>query len=179
MLMIKRLQILSSELPSDYLCFISSLGFSMPIISFVISSQWPWYELQPTKSDLENDIVYVKQEYYESNDRCSWMMHEIGHFVFYKCCGRVLDDDYPRNGEELFSFGLQFLYLKNKGLKKVEILSMIGQSYSEEEERVYSNVFSEIWEKTDEKYLISLIVKYKKEDAENPVKSRRHNKVIQ
>jgi hypothetical protein len=56
---------------------------------------------------------------------------------------------------------------------------MIGQSYSEEEERVYSNVFSEIWEKTDEKYLISLIVKYKKEDAENPVKSRRHNKVIQ
>ena len=160
--MIKKLQILSSELSSDYLSFISCLGFSMPIISFVISSQWPKDELQPTKSDLENDIVYVKQEYYESHDRCAWIVHEIGHFIFYKCCGRVLDDDYPRNGEELFSFGLQFLYLKSKGVKKDEILSMIVRCYSEKEALVYSHVFSEIWEKTDEKYIKALIVKYKK-----------------
>ena len=160
--MIKKLQILSSELSSDYLCFISCLGFSMPNISLVISSRWPKDELQPTKSHLAKDIVYVKQEYYESNDRCAWIVHEIGHFIFYKCCGRVLDDEYPRNGEELFPFGLQFLYLKSKGVKKDEILSMIARCYSEKEALVYSQVFSEIWEKTDEKYIKALIVKYKK-----------------
>ena len=160
--MIKKLQILSSELSSDYLCFISCLGFSMPNISFVISSQWPRGELQPTKSDLENNIVYVKQEYYDSNDCCAWIVHEIGHFIFYKCCGRVLDDEYPRNGEELFSFGLQFLYLKSKDVKEDEILLMIARCYSEDEAREYSPFFSEIWEKTDEKYLKALIVKFKR-----------------
>jgi len=131
-------------------------------INIVPDSLWTKGD-QPTESEAERQLIYVKQSYYESinnNDEIAWLIHELAH------CQKFLDLEsledyeksmrtlaftdlkseysYPNNPIEQYAFTKQFEYLKKGGKSKEDILEMLKEYYGEEDTPFFSRLLEKL-----------------------------------
>lgn len=107
---------------------------------------------QPSESDALNNIISIKQSYFEDkekNDEIAWVIHELAHCQVF--LDSALPEDYeknlrefafpdlksdysyPNNLVEKTTFTKQFQFLKEKGKSRNDILEMIKDYYHEED----------------------------------------------
>lgn len=156
----------------DYSTFLNQNGYLVDEFEILIPVRWFRNEMQPTKSYLEGNRVYVNNKYLKTGDISAWLIHELGHLYFYQKRGRVLDKEYPNNLEERFAFGLQFLYCKTKKVPKDELLNGICSCYPSQEAQKYRRVFEKLWDAVNYKYIQKLIENNGR--SRKSLKSRRH-----
>ena len=156
----------------DYSTFLNQNGYLVDEFEILIPVRWFRNEMQPTKSYLEGNRVYVNNKYLKTGDISAWLIHELGHLYFYQKRGRVLDKQYPNNLEERFAFGLQFLYCTTKKVPKDELLNGICSCYPSQEAQKYRRVFEKLWDAVNYKYIQKLIENNGR--SRKSLKSRRH-----
>lgn len=119
---------------------------------------------QPSESNAENDIVSIKQSYFETKenpDEFAWMVHELAH------CQNFLDsaspeayqknmeilafDDlnsehsYPNNLVEEAVFTKQFQFLKKGGKSREDIVMMISDYYEDEDLPFFEKILDSVY----------------------------------
>lgn len=137
--------------------FFENMPFAIPPFSFQVRKPWFQHERQPTKSDLSHHIIYIRSVYPINEDICAWIIHEIGHQIFYSRNGRVLDQDYPQNKEEKFAFGLQFIFLKEKGVPQNVVFKKLSEAYDRTFFIKIQPYLQEIWNQSNINYLQDII----------------------
>lgn len=120
---------------------------------------------QPSESDVENNIISIKQSYFkalEKNDEIAWMTHELAH------CQVFLDsaspDDYEKNSREFafpdleseysypnnmveqVTFTKQFQFLKENAKSREDIIKMINDYYQKEDLPFFNRVLDAVFE---------------------------------
>jgi hypothetical protein len=121
---------------------------------------------QPSESSAENNLILIKQSYFdvqENPDEIAWLCHELAH------CQNFLDSEsseeyqanmqrfafedlktehtYPNNPVEQFTFTQQFLYLKEQGKSREDVLAMLGKYYHEEDFPFFNRLLDSVYVK--------------------------------
>ena len=119
---------------------------------------------QPSESDAENNIISIKQSYFETKenpDEIAWMVHELTHcqtFLdsvtpedYQKNMERFAFDDlkteysYPNNPVEQATFTKQFQFLKEEGKNREDIVKMISNYYHEEDLPFFNRILDGVY----------------------------------
>jgi hypothetical protein len=132
----------------EYFHFFKSLKLANTSFKLYVLKKWFHNEKQPTKADLQKNIILVKNKHFENGDNEAWLIHEIAHIIFYNLKGNFFNKPYPTNIEEDFAFSFQFLFLKSKGLTYEEVSTYLMQAYAKEEYLNYHPIFIDYYNKT-------------------------------
>ncbi len=119
---------------------------------------------QPSESDAENNIILIKQSYFETKenpDEIAWMVHELTHcqtFLdsatpedYQKNMEKFAFDDlkteysYPNNPVEQATFTKQFQFLKEEGKNREDIVKMISNYYHEEDLPFFNRILDTVY----------------------------------
>lgn len=119
---------------------------------------------QPSESDAENNIILIKQSYFETKenpDEIAWMVHELTHcqtFLdsatpedYQKNMEKFAFDDlkteysYPNNPVEQATFTKQFQFLKEEGKNREDIVKMISNYYHEEDLPFFNRILDGVY----------------------------------
>ncbi len=121
---------------------------------------------QPSESSAENQLILIKQSYFEAQenpDEIAWLCHELAH------CQNFLDSEspeeyhgnmqkfafedlkteytYPNNPVEQHTFTKQFQYLKEQGIGRENVLTMLGKYYHEEDFSFFNRLLDSVYGK--------------------------------
>jgi len=156
------LEVLQTEkLPAQYQEQLKFLNDQrLKDVQVVVVPDKLWHKgKQPSESHASRQMVLFNQKYFETQDDSAWACHEFAH------CQKYLDqpDDYekqmqtpafpeiaseynyPNNQVELFTFSKQFEFLKQKGLSRNEVMTMIAEQYDEEHFVFFNKVLDKIY----------------------------------
>lgn len=119
---------------------------------------------QPSESDAENNIVLIKQSYFENNnnsDEIAWMTHELAHCQVFLDTESLKDyqEDmkrfafndlyseypYPNNLVERITFTKQFQFLKDEGRSREDVVKMISNFYNDEDLDFFDKILDSIY----------------------------------
>lgn len=142
----------------EYLLFLKKCKLLFDDFCVLVPKRWFKNELQPTKTDLKQNIIYIKRSYFNGKDNCGWLIHELAHIIYFKSNNRGCNREYPRNSEEEFAFSLQFKYLVESGYTFDKVMSELSLAYSTTEFENYKPIFKSYWNNCLEKNYVKILM---------------------
>lgn len=164
---IEKLELLKAkDLPKNYQKQLEALNDKrLDNINIAIIPDNLWVKgSQPSESDAENNLILMKQSYFETKenpDEIAWMVHELTHcktFLdsatpedYQKNMEKFAFDDlkteysYPNNPVEQATFTKQFQFLKEEGKNREDIVKMISSYYHEEDLPFFNRILDGVY----------------------------------
>jgi hypothetical protein len=140
----------------DQYQFMNDIRLAKVVIAIVPDEHWHKGASQVSESDGERQFIKIRTGYLEDAEQLNqtgWAVHELAHCQvylnnprdYYENSGTLEFDDigdkipYPNNRVEAKTFAKQFAYLKSQGLSRAEIIAMLQEAYTDENDFVFFN----------------------------------------